>query len=61
MKVGDFMSAKYFYMLPFWTAMFISTTEFLQAEGSRYLNSYTPDVAGVRKGLDIFFFPVKST
>lgn len=60
MKVGDFMSAKYFYMLPFWTAMFISTTGFLQAVGSRYLNSYTPDVARVGKGFGIFFFPVKS-
>lgn len=59
MKVGDFMSAKYLNMLLFWTKMLISTTEFLHAVGSRYLDSYTPDVPRVRKGFGIFFFPVK--
>lgn len=57
MKVGDFMSAKYPYMLPFQTAMFISTKEFLQ--GSGFLDSYTPDVPRIRKSFGIFFFPVK--
>lgn len=59
MKVGDFTSAKYLYMLSFWTAMFIPTTEFLQTVGSRYLDSYTPDVPRVRTGFGLFFFSVK--
>lgn len=56
MKVGDFMSAKYLYMLLFWTTMLISTTEFLHAVESRCLDSYTPDVPRVRKGFVISSF-----
>lgn len=56
MKVGDFMTAKCFYMLAFWIGLFIPTGEFLPVMGSRYLDSHTPDVPRVRTGFEVFFF-----
>lgn len=55
MKVSDFMSAKYLYMLGFWIGMFTSTREFLQVLGNRYLDSRVPRV---RTDFGVFFFPV---
>lgn len=55
MKAGDFMSAKYLYVLAFWIGMLIPTREFLQVVGSRYLDSHVPSVPRVRAGLGGFF------
>lgn len=58
MKVGDFMSAKYHYVLAFWIGMFTPTREFLQVLENRYLYSHVPCVPRVRRGFGVFLFPV---